>query len=114
MRRKEILAIALLFAAVIVIILIIRFVKGDGSESEKVMMCIANKSEIYYSRTCVACASQEDILGNYFDVFQKTECIAEKQKCRDAEIERYPTWIIDNKKYIGVHTISQLRMLTGC
>ena len=41
-------------------------------------------------------------------------CFYETEKCVEANIPGYPTWIINNKQYPGVKSIEELKQLTGC
>jgi hypothetical protein len=36
------------------------------------------------------------------------------EKCREANIMIYPTWIMKNKKYKGIQGLNKLSELTGC
>ncbi len=81
---------------------------------EKTMKCIASKAVLYSSSTCGHCKTQKEILGNYFSLFKNIDCFYEIEKCNEADISSYPTWVIDGKQYTGVKSIQKLAELTWC
>ena len=112
-KNKKIIFIALI-VAIIALILLINYLKSNGELNEQTMQCIANKAELYVSKTCGHCVGQKQILGEYIDYFTITDCLIEKEKCTNAGIARVPTWIINNEKYPGKLSIKQLINLTKC
>lgn len=97
-----------------VIILIINLKGNNNNADEETIKCIAEKTKIYSSLTCSACKKQKEILGDYYSLLDDTDCFYETQKCIDANIPGYPTWIINGQQNPGVKTIAQLKELTGC
>ena len=112
--KKETKVYLILIVAIIVIVCLIFYIKGNGEIDEKAIKCIANKSIMYSSRTCSACAAQKQILGNYTSYFSIIDCIAERQNCTDAGINSYPTWFINGKKYEGVQSLEELKKEAEC
>jgi len=99
---------------IVAVILTINYVKNNGKVSEETARCIAEKSKLYVSKTCSACAHQKEILGNSLELFDVVDCSVEKEACKVQEILRIPTWVINNEKYLGVHDFSKLKEITGC
>ena len=114
--KKDTPIYIILVIIIILIILGIFWIKNPNKKptDEEVMKCIAEKSIIYSSTTCGACRYQEQILGDYYSLFQEINCFKEIQKCIDAHIEATPTWIINGEKYTGVKSIQKLKELTEC
>ena len=103
----------------ITLVLILLLITGCNSGAsdgvdEKVIDCIASKSELYVSNGCIACAKQEDILGNGFNKFTVINCKEEPSKCVDKNILAVPTWYIDGNKHVGARSIEELKEFSGC
>lgn len=81
---------------------------------EKLMSCIASKAVLYGSKYCPHCQDQKKILGNYLTLFQSVDCLDNPKQCDEAGVDRYPTWKINGKLYIGVKSINELKQLTSC
>lgn len=104
----------LLVVAIVGIIFLISYVKSNGNQDEETMKCIAEKSELFVSKTCGHCASQKQILEEYIDYFSIVDCTTNREKCVTNDILYVPTWIINDEKYTGRKTISELKELAGC
>lgn len=104
--------------ALIVILIIsgIYYWKGIPKElpAEITMKCIASQSVLYSSPTCSHCQKQKEILGEYFSLFKTINCFSEPEKCNEAGIQVYPTWVINEKQYAGVKSVKELAELTNC
>ena len=87
---------------------------SNNDSQEEIMKCIAEKSVLYVSATCGHCANQKKILEDYIDKFNMVDCSTETEKCIENNIQAVPTWLINNEKYTGVHSVQQLKKLTGC
>lgn len=81
---------------------------------DKLMKCIASKSVLYTSTGCSHCENQKEILGKSIGYFKNIDCLKEPDKCEQANIHAYPTWIINEKKYEGAQSIKKLTELSGC
>jgi glutaredoxin len=116
MKFKEMGVIAILAIVVIGIITGIYLIKGNGNVDEDVLKCIAQKSKVFVSPTCPACAGQKQILGDNFEDF---EIINIYDPANDEEVKKYdfshiPAWVINEKVFEGVKTIEELKELSGC
>ncbi len=112
--RKKSWVIIGVIVAVIVLIVILNNLNANGKINESEIKCIAGKSKLYISRTCGHCANQKEILGEYLDYFDVTDCVSDQQGCIDAEIKGVPTWIISSEKYTGTKSLKDLKQLAGC
>ena len=115
MDSKSLKIYTLLVVAVILIIVAINYIKGDGNGTEEEIDCIAKNSLLFVKEGCSACAYQENLIGEEnLDKFDITDCAYEPEKCAEFEIEKVPTWIIDGEKYEGTHLVEEIKELTGC
>jgi hypothetical protein len=116
--KKDTKIYLILLVLIVIIILGIFIYKSYSKKNYdiEVINCIASKSSIYSSKVCGHCIKQKEILGDYYTLFNVTDCFLEEnyQKCNDANIPGTPTWIINNKQYPGIKTIEELKTLTGC
>ena len=88
--------------------------KPHPETSAEIAKCIGENSELYVQLGCYACKIQEEMFGDNYQYLNAIDCILEKEKCKEKQIEATPTWIINGKKYRGVQTIAELQNLTGC
>ncbi|MBL1209600.1 vitamin K epoxide reductase family protein [Geminocystis sp. GBBB08] len=81
---------------------------------------LASQGAIMYSAYwCPHCYEQKQLFGKEaFKLLSKIECDPKgiapaPQKCVDAKIRAFPTWIINGETYEGVQTLDKLAKLTG-
>ena len=87
---------------------------AKNNVNEELTKCIAEKTTLYVSTGCSACAKQKDIFGDNYKFLNKTDCAIFPEKCREADITVVPTWIINKEAIKGVQTIEELKQLTNC
>lgn len=104
----------LILIVIVTLILGINFVKSNGNHEENTIKCIAEKSKLFVSKTCGHCAAQKEILGEDIKYFDIIDCTSEHEKCAENGILYVPTWIIDDEKYTGKKSLSQLKELANC
>ena len=107
----------LICIGVIVLIMIIAVVysftgKDTTTINEETATCISERSEIYVLSTCGACKAQKEILGEYLELFNITDCTENPELC--VGISAVPTWFINGEKVVGVRTVEQLKEISGC
>ena len=112
--KKENLILLIVIIAVIGIILGITELKKSDKWTEEEAQCISKKSELYVQTTCGHCSQQEDLLGDYKELFNIINCAIEPKKCIEQGITGTPTWIIDGQKYNGVQSLKKLKELADC
>lgn len=81
---------------------------------------LASKGAMMYSAYwCPHCYDQKQLFGKEaFKEVGKVECDPKgvapaPQKCVDAKIRAFPSWVIDGKLHEGVQTLDELAKLTG-
>jgi glutaredoxin len=110
---KKITMIVIIIA-IIAIIFLIYYIKGNGNASQTTIECIASKSQIVVSKTCSACAAQKQILAKDIDKFNIIYIAENPELFEQYNIRGVPTWIINNKTYVGVRSINELKQITNC
>ncbi len=99
--------------AIIVITYLIYLIYPRASGIDKATAeCIGQNSIVYISTGCIACQAQEKLFGGNFKYLNTIDCAVTPEKCSD--ITSVPTWIINDKKLVGIQLISTLKQLTGC
>ncbi|CAE7212037.1 LTO1 [Symbiodinium sp. CCMP2592] len=93
------------------------------SNSSKAEMALARHLQkigaaCYSTWWCPHCQEQRESFGKQaVEVAPFVECSSRKREqlpvCRDADIESYPTWIINGKKYLGGRDLSDLAEKSG-
>lgn len=102
----------IIILAVIILAIAIIYWPNNSETPEEVAKCIGENSVLYVQLGCFACKTQEEMFGDNYQYLNSVDCVFETEKCSD--IQRTPTWIIEDKKYEGVQTIEKLKELTGC
>ena len=93
------------------------FVKPEESNTvmDKFAKCISLKgATMYGAEWCGHCKQQKELFGNSFKYVSYVECPQNQNLCDQMGIEGYPTWVINGQKYPGLHSIDDLKQLTGC
>jgi len=112
--KKDKIILSVIVLIVVLIILGINYFNNDISADEETMQCIADNSILIVSRTCGHCADQLKILGSHKDKFELLYVDDNPALFELYDLIGVPTWIIGNKKYSGVQSISKLKRVTEC
>jgi len=88
--------------------------KENPQTDSEIAKCIGKNSELYVQLGCHACKTQEDLFGENYQYLNVIDCFYEKEKCITLQITGTPTWIIKDKKLVGVQSFEKLKELTGC
>lgn len=104
----------LIIVSIIGIIFLVNSAAPDGYQDEQTIKCIAEKSKLFVTKTCGVCAAQKKILGKYIDYFEIIDCTTDYEECARKNIIKVPTWIINNEKFLGKKTFTQLKELANC
>lgn len=78
--------------------------------------CLKEKEVTMYGASwCPHCQNEKKAFGEDFQFVPYIECPENTQKCIDAGIEGYPTWILkDGKKLVGEQGLEKLAEASGC
>ena len=110
--------IAILTIVIVVLIIynvaILLDVSTIESANDNELQCITENSVMVALKSCGACNKQKEFFGDKIEYLNVIYCEDNKQFCIDGEIVAVPTWIIKNKKYVGLQSIEQLKELSGC
>jgi hypothetical protein len=114
--KKNNLKIAVFLIVLVVVAGGITFFTGrPGKVSDEFAKCLTEKGAVMYGTYwCSHCKAQKREFGDSFQFVDYVECTEEADLCTEKEIEGFPTWIIDEKKYTGQQSLSTLSLLTGC
>ena len=110
MKRKNWLTLIIIF--VVILLSTIILIKPASKTSEEVVKCIGKNSKLYVQLGCNACKKQEEIFGENKKYLEIIDCWFERDKC--SKITHIPTWVINEKEYVGLQSIEKLKELTGC
>ena len=82
---------------------------------ESFAKCIGESNAIIYGASwCHYCNRQKELFGSYVNEINFVDCDENKSICLNLGIEGYPTWIINDKKYVGLQELQKLSAITGC
>lgn len=89
---------------------------GEGSNLDAFAQCLRDKGvTMYGAEWCSHCQAEKDRFGESFRFVPYVECPNEPQKCLDAGIEGYPTWMWpDGRKLVGEQGLERLSQESGC
>lgn len=114
----------ILITLIIILIVLIAFLIWGGAKNiEKAnpamdffAQCLASKNiTMYGAKWCSHCQQQKADFGASFKYVPYLECSENAQKCLDAGIQGYPTWILtDGRKLQGYLELEKLAEESGC
>ena len=118
MSRNSILKSGIIIAILLIggAWLVLRGYKQPPANLDEFAQCLAQKSATMYGAYwCSVCKEEKKAFDNSFRFVPYVECTAEPQKCLDAGIKGYPTWIFpDGRKFEGLQGIEKLSQESGC
>ncbi len=112
----------ILILLAILIIVVGALILGWGNKpasaynTENFAKCLKEKEvTMYGAEWCPHCQNEKKVFGSDFKYILYVECPDNPQKCINAGIEGYPTWILkDGKKLVGEQGLEKLSEATGC
>ena len=120
---RDLMQIAIILAAVIFVSFLFLNIGMDYeatsysgvAATEEFSACLtANGATLYGVSWCSHCNSQKVMFGEHLDKIAFVDCDEYRNLCEAAEIETYPTWLINGRKHLGVKSLKTLGALTGC
>lgn len=84
-------------------------------EYDEFAKCLTDKGyKMYGVDWCPNCRNQKKMFGKSFKYVDYIECTKQKEACSQAQIEGYPTWIVDTETYVGVQSLARLSSISEC
>ncbi len=119
MNNGKKIIISFLILAVVSVLAFRFIIKKPGASAgnlDAFAQCLAQKGAMMYGAYwCPHCQNEKKVLGDSFRFVQYVECSSESQKCLDAGVKGYPTWIFaDGRKFEGEQGIEKLSQESGC
>lgn len=87
-----------------------------GPEVQALAQCLSEQKVIMFgSATCIHCTNQKRLFGDSFAKITYVECPVEPQRCAQAGVDRYPTWLFPNgRTLVGQQSLSVLAQTADC
>ncbi len=73
-----------------------------------------NEIKMYGTEWCSHCQDQKKAFGPALEFIEFVDCDKYSFECKSAGVESYPTWIINDQKYLGNQPLERLAALSGC
>lgn len=83
---------------------------------EALASCLKDSGALFYGAYwCGHCENQKEMFGASVKSLPYVECTQEQQRCAQANIEGYPTWVFaDGTRQTGVQSFEALAEISGC
>lgn len=119
MNNGKKIILGLLILAIVLVLAFWFVIKKPGASAgalDGFAQCLAQKGVMMYGAYwCPHCQDEKKAFGDSFRFVPYVECPAEPQKCLDAGVGGYPTWIFaDGRKFEGKQGIEKLSQESGC
>ncbi len=90
--------------------------EAPARELDSFANCLSQKGAVMYGAYwCPHCQNEKRAFGDSFRIVSYVECTEEIQKCLDADINGYPTWIFsDGQRFEGEQGLRRLSEISGC
>jgi len=115
-KKGNFMLIAIIFFLAFIILLALYFQSNSNSFDPGIsrVKCLSEKSFLFYSKSCPHCITQQKYIGKYLGMINMTDCLENVQFCIYYNVTQTPTWIINNKYYLGSKKLSELMDISGC
>ena len=88
---------------------------SGSSTYDTLAKCLTTKGAIMYgTEWCGYCKNQKEAFGDSMQYITFVDCDQDKNKCGQAGVRGYPTWVINGQNYPGVQEMDRLASLAGC
>jgi thiol-disulfide isomerase/thioredoxin len=110
----------IIFAVAVVIIVGVWAWRGVNSVAsgkyDQFAQCLADKKvTMYGAYWCPHCQDQKRKFGDSWRLIPYVECTKEVNKCKEAKVDGYPTWIFpDGNVLKGEQSLEKLSEESGC
>jgi|SRR3989344_4800811 len=123
MKKTKVVYLMIALILLVIIAFMIFKPSDELGEFDSLVDCMASKDvKMYGAYWCSHCNDQKELFRDSKDSFKEKlyiECAEdafnnEREKCIQAGITGYPTWIINGEKVLGTKSMKQLAELSGC
>jgi len=80
--------------------------------SKNDVLQITSNAILYTQEGCHYCEIQKEKFGEFYELLNITDCFENPEKCLQANIIAFPSWIIRGEIYKGVFEVDELKELT--
>jgi len=103
------------FLTLIVLSLLLSSCARLPGKYDQLASCLTEKGlKMYGSIRSSHCKVQEKDFQGSFDLIDFVECTEHPMRCNQANVEVYPTWVLDGTSYEGRRSLSELAQISGC
>ena len=114
-KAKKILAWAIFIIVIVVVVYFWIASQKSNSALAAFAQCLTQRGAVMYGADwCSHCQQEKANFKDAWHFINYVECPANPQKCLDAGIDGYPTWILDGKKLVGYQGLEKLSQESGC
>jgi len=111
MMRPAIFAVVAAFA----VLLVLSGCSSKPGEFDSLAQCLSEKGVIMYgTEWCPHCKDQKQLFGSSFEYINYVNCDLNRKACADAEVQGYPTWVINGESFAGTRALAELAARSGC
>jgi len=83
--------------------------KAHASKND--VLQITSNAILYTQEGCHYCEIQKEKFGEFYELLNITDCFENPEKCLQAKITAFPSWIIRGEIYKGVLEVDELKEL---
>ncbi|OGY90969.1 MAG: hypothetical protein A3H70_04090 [Candidatus Komeilibacteria bacterium RIFCSPLOWO2_02_FULL_48_11] len=113
--KKVFFIITLAALAVVAVVWQVATGGQPNPELDSFAQCLTDKGvAMYGAKWCLHCQNQKKAFGKSFRLIKYLECPDNIELCLAKDIQGYPTWIINDKKYEGEQSLASLSQISDC
>ena len=112
-------SVIVVIVAVIIVVGFLIFINSEAPLNpalDAFAECLTSRGAVMYGADwCSHCQNEKKAFGQSFRLVQYVECPDDPQKCLEAGIKGYPTWMFpDGRKLEGEQGLTRLASESGC
>ena len=113
--KKSNIAFIVIVVLLIVGVSVVMTVPFSNTNYDDFAQCLTDEGAVLYGAYwCHNCDNQKAMFGGSVGKLNYIECIENEAICNAKGITGYPTWIINDQKYVGTQSLETLASVTGC
>ncbi|MBN2880798.1 hypothetical protein JXM83_01985 [Candidatus Woesearchaeota archaeon] len=106
------IAPTIIIVFIIGVVLTISSQRLNNLTTTQVVYCLNNAdAKLYAHITCSHCKAQKALFKDDLRLLNVIECSTNEELCKTEEINAYPTWEINGRKYLGEKSLEELYLL---